>query len=194
MFNGRDLKNWDGDAKYWTVEDGMIVGRNKDPVTTSTYLFTQNSYRNFRLIFEVKQTVSADHSKMHSAVAVLGERFTDKGDNAHGFRGPLLMFCHDWGIWDAYRRNRIEPINQKGAIRIQNEKVGEWNRCEVLVAGNRIRFAANGQLVFDFTDAAEMLRISPIGLQLHSNKQAQEFRFRGLVLSESPGNDLITIK
>ncbi|NNE91741.1 MAG: DUF1080 domain-containing protein [Verrucomicrobiales bacterium] len=193
LSNGVDLKNWEGDESIWTVEDGMIVGRNNEPVPSSTYLFTKKPYREFRLIFDVKQTVSPDHSTMHSAVAVLGERFTDKGDNDFGFKGPLLMFCHDWGIWDAYRRNRIEPAGQKGGLRIEAERKGDWNRCEVLLKGNRIRFVANGELVFDFTDDPEMLQKSPIGLQIHSNQRPQEYRFRGLILCENPGEELVTL-
>lgn len=193
LFNGVDLKNWDGDEAIWSVEEGIIVGRNEDVVPSSTYLFTKNSYRNFRLIFDVKQTVSDEHSTMHSAVAALGERFTDKGDNQFGFKGPLLMFCHDWGIWDAYRRNRIEPAGQKGSLQIEAEKKGDWNRIEILVIGNRIRFVANGMLVFDFTDEPDMLQKSPIGLQIHSNKRPQEFRFRGLVLCENPTDALVTL-
>jgi lysophospholipase L1-like esterase len=193
LFNGVDLKGWEGDESIWSVEDGEIVGRNEGEVPSSTYLFSGKKYRNFRLLFDVKQTVSKEHSTMHSAAAVLGERFTDKGENGFGFKGPLLMFCHDWGIWDAYRRNRIEPAGQKGALRIEGENTGDWNRCEVLVIGNRIRFVANGSLVFDFTDQPEMLQPSPIGLQIHSNKRPQEFRFRGIVVSEDPADRLVTL-
>jgi hypothetical protein len=194
LFNGRTLEGWDGDPKYWRVEEGAIVGANTKKVPTSTYLFTGKSHREFRLVFEVKQTVSPDHSTMHSAVAALGERFEDKGNNKHGFKGPLLMFCHDWGIWDAYRRNRVEPAEQKGPIKDHAaEKKGDWNRIEILVLGNRIRMAANGILIFDFTDEPEMLRSCPIGLQLHSNGRPQEFRFRGLLLSEKPADRLLTV-
>ncbi|MDF1861395.1 MAG: DUF1080 domain-containing protein [Verrucomicrobiales bacterium] len=194
LFNGVDLKNWEGDESIWAVEDGVIVGRNEEAVPSSTYLFTKSSHRNFRLIVDVKQTVSEKHSTMHSAVAVLGERFTDKGDNPFGFKGPLLMFCHDWGIWDAYRRNRIEPAGQKGGLKIAAEKKGDWNRCEILVLENRIRFVANGELVFDFTDEPGMLQKSPLGLQIHSNQKPQEYRFRGLVLCENPQDKLVTLK
>lgn len=194
LFNGVDLKGWDGNPDYWTVEDGVIVARNTGVVPSSNYLFSSKAYRNFRLIFEVRQTVSPEHSKMHSAVAVLGERFEDKGGNSHGFKGPLLMFCHDWGIWDAYRRNRIEPADQKGALRIDAERVGDWNLCEVLVTENRIRFVANGHLVFDYLDHPDWFQKSPIGLQLHSNKRPQEYRFRGIVISESPENRLVTLR
>jgi hypothetical protein len=127
---------------------------------------------------------------MHSAVAALGERFTDAGENKFGFKGPLLMFCHDWGVWDAHRRNRVVPVGEGPKV----EKKGDWNLIEILVRGDRVRFAANGTLVFDYTDKPEMLQKSPIGLQLHSNNKPQEYRFRGLLLSTEPEDNLITLK
>lgn len=190
LFNGKDLSGWDADTKYWSVDNGVIKGANEGKVESSTYCFTQKSYRNFRLLLEVKQTLSPKHSKMHSAVCALGERFTDKGNNQHGFKGPLLMFCRDWGIWDAYRRNRVV---EKGPGP-EAEKKGEWNLIEILVIGNRIRFAANGTLVFDFTDKPEMLQKSPVGLQLHSNGRPQEYRFRGLVITANPEDSMVTTK
>ena len=63
----------------------------------------------------------------------------------------------------------------------------------MLVVGNRIRFANNGKLVFDFTDKPEMLQASPIGLQLHSNKRPQEFRFRNITIVEDPEDRLKTL-
>jgi hypothetical protein len=26
LFNGKDLTGWDGDARFWSVQDGVIVG------------------------------------------------------------------------------------------------------------------------------------------------------------------------
>lgn len=190
LFNGKDLTGWDGAEKYWSVEDGVIKGANDGSVASSTYLFTKESYREFRLLLEVRQTISPKHSTMHSAVAALGERFNDKGDNKHGFRGPLLMFCHDWGIWDAYRRNRVVPRGPGPKV----EQKGKWNQIEILAMGNRMRFVANGTLIFDFTDKPEQLQKSPIGLQLHSNGKPQEYRFRNLYLSEKPVDQLVTLK
>ncbi len=194
LFNGRDLTGWEGQsAKYWAVEGDAIKGSNTDDVPVSTYLFTTKSYRQFRLLFEVKQTRGDNYSTMHSAIAALGEKIEDKGD-AFSFKGPLLMFCQDWGIWDANRRNRVVPENQKGTWQNPNEKVGDWNQIEMLVIGERIRVAANGKLVFDFTDKPEMLKASPLGLQLHSNNRPQEWRFRGLILSENPEDKLLTVE
>ncbi|MEY3176625.1 MAG: hypothetical protein RLZZ436_4539, partial [Planctomycetota bacterium] len=82
LFNGRDLEGWEGDDRYWSVAQGCIRGANTAAVSSSTYLFTKRPLRNFRLLFEVRQTLSPKHSTMHSAVAILGERFTDVGDNS----------------------------------------------------------------------------------------------------------------
>ncbi|MDA0812971.1 MAG: DUF1080 domain-containing protein [Verrucomicrobia bacterium] len=193
LFNGFNLTGWKGDRDYWSVTDGMIRGANSGNVPSSTYLFTNGTHRNFRLLLEVKQTMSPRHSTMHSAVAALGEQITDTGDNPFGFRGPLLMFCHDWGIWDAHRRNRIEPAGHPTTLNIDAEHQGDWNLVEFLAAGDRIRCAANGVEVFDFTDAPEMLKASSIGLQLHANGKPQEFHFRGLVLCAEPGDALVSV-
>jgi hypothetical protein len=190
LFNGKDLEGWDGAKGYWSVDGDSIKGANKEKVPSSTYLFTKDKYRNYRLLFEVKQTRGADYSTMHSAIATLGEQIKDAGDNQHGFKGPLVMFCQDWGIWDAHRRNRVVPATE-GA---KAEKVGEWNLIEVLVRGERIRCVANGKLAFDFTDKPDMLQASPIGLQLHGNDRPQEYRFRGLVLTKDPEDKLVTLK
>jgi hypothetical protein len=189
LFNGKDLSGWSGDETRWSVKHGMIRGANDDKVTSSTYLFTAKKYRNFRMLFEVKQTMSDKHSTMHSAVAALGEQFTDAGENKFGFKGPLLMFCHDWGIWDAHRRNRVAPVGRGNEL----EKKGQWNQIEILVRGDRIRFAANGEEVFDFTDKPEMLQACQLGLQLHSNGQPQEYHFRSLLLTEEPEDKLVTL-
>jgi Domain of Unknown Function (DUF1080) len=194
LFNGRDLTGWAGEKeKHFSVVDGMIRAANSDPVTASTYLFTEKSYRHFRLLLEVKQTRGEEYSPMHSAVAALGEQIEDQGEK-FGFRGPLIMFCQDWGIWDANRRDRVEPRGQQGPINnAPYERVGEWNQIEILVVGNRIRCVANGHLSFDFTDKPAMLRASPLGLQLHSNQGPQEWHFRGLVLVENPVDELVTL-
>lgn len=192
LFNGKDLTGWEGETKYFEVKDGTIRGANANRVPTSTYLYTTDSYRDFRLLLEVKQTRGEGYSRMHSAVAALGEVVTE-GENKYGFRGPLLMFCHDWGIYGADGRGRVVPAGHKGNVHNPPyENVGQWNQLEILVLGNRIRMASNGQLVFDYTEQPSRLKICPIGLQLHSNSEPQEWHFRGLILVDSPRDELLT--
>jgi hypothetical protein len=194
LFNGRNLDGWEGQTdKYFSVADGMIRAANDEPVPASTYLFTKREYRNFRLLLEVKQTRSPRHSTMHSAVAALGEKSAE-GDDPYGFRGPLLMFCNDWGVWDAHRRDRVFPAGHEGVWLWDGELVGEWNQIEILVLGERLRMVANGRLVMDFRDDPEMLKACPIGLQLHGNQEPQEYHFRGLLVVANPTDALATLK
>jgi lysophospholipase L1-like esterase len=194
LFNGKDLTGWEGQIEqFWSVKDGAIRGANQGKVLSSTYLFTKKQYRDFRLILEVKQTRRKGFSTMHTAVAALGKKKLDKGDNQFGFTGPLLMLCNDWGIWDAYRRNRVYPAGHRGFYNPKGENKGDWNQIEILVKGNRIRMVANGTLMMDFTDKPEMLQKSPLGLQLHSNNSPQEHHFKGLILAENPTDKLITL-
>ena len=126
-------------------------------------------------------------------MAVLGEVLEDKG-GPYGFKGPLVMFCNDWGVWDANRRNRVFPPRYPTNWQHPAEIVGNWNRIEVLVRGDHLRAVVNGQLVMDYYEEPGILRSSPIGLQLHANNRPQEFRFRGLVLVDDPSDLLVTAK
>src|SRR5688572_27921031 len=40
LFNGKDLTGWEGDAKFWSVEDGAITGRTtaENPAPHNTFL------------------------------------------------------------------------------------------------------------------------------------------------------------
>ncbi|MBT9332231.1 3-keto-disaccharide hydrolase [Paracidobacterium acidisoli] len=56
IFDGVDLKGWDGDPSYWRVEDGAIVGEStKDHPVTNTYI-SYHGYRgkDFDLKLEIK--------------------------------------------------------------------------------------------------------------------------------------------
>jgi len=175
--------------------DGTIRPANEQPVPSSTYLFTKDSYSDFRLLLEVKETVGKYFSAMHSDVAALGARIEIEACN-FGHRGPLLMFCHDWGIWGADGRGRVYPPGKKGPIqKPPYEKIGEWNQVEMLVVGNHIRVVSNGKLVVDYIEKDwKYIRKGPLGLQLHHNKQPQEWHFRGLVLVENPTDKLLTLE
>src|SRR5690349_17039380 len=61
-FNGRDLTGWKGHAKYWSVHDGVIIGKNTAEVPVSTYLLTDRSFSDFRLVFDFMLAESEMHS------------------------------------------------------------------------------------------------------------------------------------
>ena len=188
LFNGKDLSGWKGNGKYWSVQDGAIVGKNTDENApkASTYLVSDKKYRAFRLVFEGKLVTS----EMHSGVAIWGTPVEREGDPL-SYMGHLVMFPSGWGFWDLYRRNSIYKDDGRA------KKAGrqhDWNQMEILAQPPRIRFAVNGQLAADWTDPKpELCGEGPLGLQLHSNKTPQEVHFRGLILSENPEDRMVTV-
>jgi hypothetical protein len=193
LFNGKDLTGWhgntgaDGTKKYFQVKDGVIVARNEkdEAPKVSNYLLTDKNYRNFRLIFEGKLA----ESNMHSGIAIWGKQYEKDGEK-NSYQGHLVMFPANWGLHDLFRRNSI--LKDDGRAKKADNK--DWNRMEILAIGDRIRLVVNGQEVVDWRDPKpELCGEGPIGLQLHSNKVAQEVRFRGLILAENPEDRLITV-
>lgn len=189
LFSGKDFEGWEGHTeKYFSVKDGIIVARNEkeNAPPVSTYVLTKKPYKNFRLVFEGKLA----ESEMHSGIALWGKKYEKDGEK-FSYQGHLVMFPTHWGFYDLYRRNGI--YQDDGRAR-KADNVGGWNKMEILAIAPRIRLAVNGKLVADWTDPKpELCGEGPIGLQLHSNKVAQEVHFRGLILSENPVDRMVTV-
>jgi hypothetical protein len=187
LFNGKNLDGWHGNEKLWSVQDGVIVGKNAEPVMVSTYLMTNRNFSDFRLLATVKLV----QSEMHSGIAFWGRNAPDKGD-PHTYAGHLVMFPSGWGMYDLFGRNGLPPSGEPA------KKVGkqhDWNELEILAQGNRVRLVANGVEVLDWRDPEpDRIKEAPIGLQLHSNKEPQEVHFKDLVLTTFPEDKLITVK
>ena len=189
LFNGKDLDGWVGYiGKYYAVENGMIVGRNsaENAPKSSTYLMTQKSFRNFRLILESRLVTS----EMHSGISLWGKAI-EKDEGPFTYQGHLVMYPSAYGYHDLFRRNNVRQDTLGIAQSVGKQH--DWNRMEILAIGNRIRHVVNGRLVADWADPQpELCESGPIGLQLHSNKVAQEVQWRGLVLTENPVDQLVT--
>lgn len=56
LFDGKDLKDWDGNPKFWRVEDGAIVGESTpaNPSGNSYIAYRGMKAKDFTLKFEIK--------------------------------------------------------------------------------------------------------------------------------------------
>ena len=186
IFNEKDLSDWSGHEKYWSVEDGEIVGRNTEPLAASTYLVSKRNFSDFRLRFEFKLV----QSEMHSGVAFWGTVDPEKGDE-FAYSGHLVMFPSKYGFYELHGRKLIHRNEQEA---VQAGRQHEWNTIEILAQGNRIRLVINGLPVSDWRDPQpDGIKEGPIALQLHSNEEPQEVRFRKLLLETFPDDRLVTL-
>jgi hypothetical protein len=198
LFDGKTLNGWEGYEDLWSVQDGVIVAKNKDPLKYSTYLLTKDKYTDFRLTLAAKLV----QSEMHSGVAFWGEVYpkadgkvtdpkTDRSE--HTYKGHLVMFPSGYGMYDLFGRNGL-PVDGGPAKKVGKQH--DWNDIEILAQGNRVRVAVNGTAVVDWRDPEpDRIKAGPIGLQLHQNTMPQEVHFKGLVLETFPKEDrLISVK
>lgn len=187
LFNGKDIDDWEGNKQHWSVKEGVIVGKNAQPVKVSTYLLTKRKFSDFHLAFSGKLV----ESEMHTGIAMWGEVAPNRGD-PHTYKGHLVMFPTDWGLYDLYGRAGLKVDNKpEKAVSKQHD----WNDIEIFAQGNRIRVVANGVLVLDWRDPEpDRIKEGPIGLQLHANNMPQEVQFKGLVLTTFPDDKRLTNK
>ncbi len=191
LFNFQTLDGWQGQKdKYWSVQDATIIGKNTadNAPKASTYLVTDRTFKDFRLLFESKLV----ESEMHTGIALWGKTVEKEGD-PFSYQGHLVMYPSNYGLYDLYGRNSIFK-DEKGLAKSVG-KQHDWNRMEILATGARIRFVLNGKQVVDWTDPKpETCQPGPIGLQLHKNSVAQEIHWKGLLLTENPEDVLISVE
>jgi len=56
LFNGKDLRQWDGNPKFWSVKEGAIVGEStaKNPSGNSYIVYRGMKAKDFTLKFEIR--------------------------------------------------------------------------------------------------------------------------------------------
>jgi HEAT repeat protein len=140
LFNGKDLDNWIGNKKAYTVDDRMIVVVPDEG--SGGNLYTEKEYSDFNFRFEFQLTPGANNG--------LGIRAPLEGDAA--YVGMELQILDNSA--DIYAN--LEPYQYHGSVygviparRGFLNPVGEWNSEEVIVKGTHITVILNGNIIVD---------------------------------------------
>jgi hypothetical protein len=169
LFNGRNLDGWDGDPRFWKVDNGIIVGSTDQQSTgQNTFLVYKEPFSNFHLISEVKLRNGNSGIQFRSErkegwiVAGYQADFSDDGDRSawgnfyeERGRGRGVMATPDEG-W------------RKGKALV---RPGDWNEIQVLACGPRIEVKLNAQTTVQARD--DRAASGVIAIQLHSGKPMQ---------------------
>jgi hypothetical protein len=167
FFNGQDLTYWHGEKKFWSVENGEIVGRSKG-LDHNTFLVSDLMVKDFRLRLKVKLTPNQGNSgiQFRSREIAGGEMQGYQADIGQGWWGKLYEENGRAILWD----KPADPI----------VRVDDWNDYEIVAEGSRIRTVLNGQVCVDLEDPPGD-REGSIALQIHAGP-AMEVRFKDLQL------------
>jgi hypothetical protein len=206
IFDGKSLTNWDGDPRFWKVEDGCITGQTtkENPTEGNTFLkWTGGEVDDFELSVEYKLLGGNSGIQVRS-FPLPGKQWAvggyqadcEAGDRYSGiiygeaFRGILA---------DRGQKTEIGADHKpvvKGEIG-KSEEIGkvvkkeDWNTYKVVFKGYTMENYINGQLtasVID-NDLEQRRRGGLLALQLHAGPP-MKVQFRNIRLKRLPLGDV----
>jgi hypothetical protein len=209
LFNGTDLTGWEGDPKFWSVQDGAITGASspENPVPHNTFIIWKGGEpSNFTLVMKYKMTPGNDRKYTNSGIQyrskvidpakfIVGGYQADfeYGDKYSGIlyeekgRGILAERGKQVVIKQGENPNKpkLEVTGQTGdptEIQAAINK-DDWNEYKIVAEGNNVKQYINGKLTVDVTDeTAEAPKSGVIALQMHQGNP-MKVQFKDIVLS-----------
>ena len=184
LFNGKDLKGWDGNAN-WTVVDGTIQGNGGSGLGQSS-IWTIEDYDNFRLIVTSRMI---EVNKDHLGVLFWGAR-PEKG--VYKSKGFLQVQPPNGSMWDYVINKDPKPERPVPNPRLDYT---QWSTIEILanLGTGEVRTASNGVELVNYkaSDSSSWKR-GPIGMQQHGKGIIQ---YKDIWIEINPKeNKLITVK
>ena len=189
LFDGKTLNGWTGIPETaWTVKDSAIAmtGDNRGVI------YTNQTYRTYRIIFSVKQVKGIDH---WPCVLVFGP---DPKLDALGAVQFQLPKGYTWDYRPGKNNDGRAYFSHIGKIQDVNKT--DWARCEILVdaATGSCRSAAAQPIgnpaveILDFKDASIANIPTPFALQSHNKGQFDEYK--DIMIEVDPKvNELLTV-
>lgn len=198
IFNGKDLKDWEGNPKFFKVEDGCLTGVADGKLDFNRFIVWRGGkLKNFELRVKVKVTPGGNSGINYRSV----ER-PDLGDGVvTGYQCDVVSNRADYnGMLYEERGRRILAhsgekviIDTKGQPWVIEEmplkefKAGEWHDFRILVEGNHHRHWIDGQLMTDVIDLDEKGRKleGVLGVQVHVGP-AMKIQYKDFFLKKLP--------
>lgn len=196
LFNGTDLIDWEGDPRFWRVEDGLLVGQttpDKKAEKNTFLIYRGGKFGDFELRFQYKvesynsgvQYRSSDEGNhiMKGLQADFeapwhndgkldkfsGMFFEENGRMFMGQRGDVVVVRSNK---EKPEKPKIERIGTVGdpAVLEKAIKRDDWNDYTIIASGNQFIHMINGRVMSIGIDEDEtnFREDGLIGFQLHS--------------------------
>ncbi len=187
LYTGVDFTGWQvtpDHRNHWSAADWRMTFDGKGPD-----LWTEKSYRDFTLICDWRWTgkpeerarpvILPDGSQAKNADGSLRtELVADAGDSGIYLRGgsksQVNIWCWPIGSGEVYgyRTDTRQSAEVRAGVTPQTRAdapIGEWNRFEITVRGDRLTVDLNGTRVLDNAQLPGIPKTGPIGLQQHGS-------------------------
>lgn len=186
IFNGRSLDGWDGDPRFWRVENGEIVGEStpENPVKLNNFLIWRGGVlKDFELKLEFRMNGTNSGIQYRSAEMPEVGKWVLKGYQADmDFTQNYVGNVHDErrrGVLS--RRGEVTRIVDGPAFKVVGTigdstllrgamNVGGWNHYHIIARGPVLLQFINGQLtaVAIDEDARNFTAEGVLGFQMHT--------------------------
>lgn len=185
IFDGKTLKGWDGNPKFWTVEDGAITGTTtkENPTKGNTFIIWRGGEPgDFELKLEYKITGHNSGIQYRSFEVpkqkwVIGGYQADfdaprqwAGTNyGEKFRGILAKRGEKTVIGANHKPKVVGKVGDANKLR-EHIKENDWNEYHIVAKGFNFKQSINGVLMSDVTDEDKEKRRESglIAIQLHA--------------------------
>lgn len=190
LFNGKDLSNWLGDSRVWSVENGCIKGETTDKVVINqnTFLIYDQPVSDFELTFKYKiiggnsgvqyraKIIDKDkfiiggyQADMEAGIQHSGILYEEKGRGIIAKRGEEVVISEDG------EKTVKRFIDAKKVQAVINQD--DWNSYKIVVKGNHLQHYINGQLTIDVIDneTGKLSTSGVLALQVHAGPSMQVF-------------------
>lgn len=149
LFNGKDLRGWQGNTKGYVVKDGMIF---VEPELGGGDLYTTQEYGDFIMRFEFKLTPGANNGlgirtpmNVNAAYEGMELQILDNTAQKYNTLKPYQYHGSIYGVVPA-KRGHQKPVSEWPGGRCI---VGDWNYEEVIAKGKKITVKLNSVTIVD---------------------------------------------
>lgn len=185
LFDGKTLEGWDGDPKFWSVEEGAITGRTtaENPTQGNTFLIWRGgTVGDFELTLEYK-IIGGNSGIQYRSQEVPDQKWVlaghqadfEAGDNYSGIhyeekgRGILALRGQKTSIGDNGKPTVLEEFAKSENLQ-KHIKKEDWNTYKIIAKGQTFTHEINGHvtsIVID-EDKDGMTTEGLLGLQVHA--------------------------
>lgn len=194
LFNTKDFSGWkvpEGDNGHWRVVDGVIDYDAESEGKGDKCLWSEREFGDFELHVDwrIKETPYVNpnvpyilpggtHARdIHGKEMRMSLPDSDSGILLRGDgKNQINIWCWPIGSGEmyGYRMDASQPAEVRAAAtpRTQADKpVGEWNKYEITVKGDRVNVILNGKEVINNAQMPGVAAKGAIGLQHHGSKK-----------------------
>ena len=203
LFDGATLEGWDGDPRFWKVEDGAITGRATadNPAEGNTFLtWTRGELDDFELTVDYKIEAGGNSGIQVRSFPLPDRKWGVGGYQAdidaagpalggvygENFRGALAERGQRTVIGNEHKPQSAEPIANAAEL-LSGVKAGDWNQYRVEAKGFIIKTFVNGKQLAEVNDQDGQMRRRGglLALQLHAGA-AGAVQFKNIRLKRLP--------